>query len=61
MHVASQYGIHPNAGMLTEFHVADDLGGWIHIAGFRDDGGNALKRSDHILFLDLATQGSRLK
>ena len=47
MHIAADDGVHPDAGVLAEGDVADDLGGNIHIAGRRNDGRFALIGTNH--------------
>ena len=36
VHVAAQDGVHPDAGVLAEDDVADELGGLVDIAGVGD-------------------------
>src|SRR5438105_4101990 len=47
MHVAAQNGIHPDAGVLAEHYISDDLGRRIHIAGIRNGRHDAFVRADH--------------
>jgi len=45
--VAADDGVHPDAGVLTEDDVADDLCAWIDVASGRNDGGKTLIGTDH--------------
>ena len=49
MHIAADHGVHPDAGVLAEGDVADDLRGDIHITGLRNDGRFALIGTNHKL------------
>ena len=41
VHVAAQHGVHPDAGVLAENHVADDLGRVVDVAGVGNLGSDA--------------------
>ena len=45
--VAAHDGVHPDAGMLTQGYVADDLGRWIDVTGLGDDREFALIGTNH--------------
>src|SRR5437667_11278507 len=47
MHVAAQHRIHPDAGILAENYISDDLRRLIHIAGIRNRRHDAFVRADH--------------
>jgi hypothetical protein len=36
VHVSAQHGIHPDAGVLAENHVADNLGRVVNVTGPRN-------------------------
>jgi hypothetical protein len=47
VHVAADHGVHPDAGLLAEDDVADNLSGFIYIAGIGDAGTDPLVGADH--------------
>ncbi len=47
MDVAAKDGVHPNAGVLAEHDVADELGRVVYVAGVGELGSDALVGSDH--------------
>src|SRR5579872_985397 len=53
MHIATHDGVHPDAGMLAQGDVADDLRGGVDVARGWDDRRMPLIRTDHDLSLAL--------
>jgi hypothetical protein len=47
VNVAAEDGVHPDAGVFAEDDVADELGGFVDIAGVGELWGDALVRADH--------------
>jgi hypothetical protein len=47
MHIASQDGVHPDAGVLAQDDVSDQLRGGVHVAGSRNDWMLAFERTNH--------------
>jgi hypothetical protein len=47
VHIAAEDGIHPDAGVRAQLHVADDLRGLIDVAAGADLRGNALVGAKH--------------
>ena len=45
--VASDDGVHPDAGVFAQDDIADDLGGGVDVAAGGNDWGNSLVRPDH--------------
>src|SRR5262249_2277010 len=48
-HVAANNGVHPNAGVLAYLDIADDLGGFVDIAGLVNARRDSLVGTEHNL------------
>ena len=48
VYVAAQYGIHPDAGVLAENHIADNLRRIVDVAGLGNCGGCSFVRTNHV-------------
>ena len=47
MNIAADDSVHPNAGVLADDDVANELGGVVDIGGFGKLGSGAFVRADH--------------
>ena len=47
LNIATQNGVHPDARVFAENHVADDLRGVVNVTGVRELWGNALVGTNH--------------
>src|SRR5207248_1873721 len=45
----AKHGVHPDAGIFAQLDVADDLGGFIHIAGGVDAGQDGIVRAEQVV------------
>jgi hypothetical protein len=59
--VAAEYGVHPDAGVLAENDVADDLGGIVDVTGVGDLGSDAFVRADHMEIVTIPRREVRLQ
>jgi len=48
VHVAAENGVHPDAGVLAEDYVSNDLGRVVYVAGGWDGGPSAFVGTNHI-------------
>ena len=46
-HIAADHGVHPDAGVFADFHVANDLGGLVDIARIMNARRDSLIRAKH--------------
>src|SRR4051812_31812602 len=47
VNVATQHGVHPDTGIFAKFHIADDLGRFVHIAASVDAGRDGVVGAEH--------------